>query len=806
MDHVTTNTAADHTQGGQHASDLQHDTQGVGGPQQYNSSEEPPRKRARLSCNTCKARKTKCVGIEDGACQYCRSLGIPCEVDLKSRKRPFYRVSGEVYEYSIKLLRCFVPEEELPELTVENIQGLLEKLAAGGSINGSSTGNALPASAASTAARHQPPALLTAAGVSDELSGAGSAPVHHHLGGDGVAARSNNEMMEADDHPLLQEELGCMLLDSMGKYRYVGPDSSIRWNHAARMARADTSPRGGSDFTIIRPLKTGLLPPTTPESGRPGSRRRGEMYLAPRQLCMAYAARFFDQVHCLYWFYSAEQFYTRLDQTLDDRGTTASASWLCALYSVFAMGSARPRDAVDHPGAAVDAKTSLEYLSMARELSTGAADEADVDSIKAFGLLSLATHATCYSVTAYLHLGTAVRIGFSLGLHRDVSPKSKDSLEREWGRRLWWTIYVLDYEMASRFGYPCSVIEDAVFMRCPPATEQILDPGPNTPLGFQALLVSLVQLRKKISHECFLEPAQVGGRLPISRVTRCLAELRRWLDEDVPSHLRWDSSLHPQHRRAVSTLHLRYWTSVIHLTRPFLLFTVANRSSSNTMIPAKRKLYDQMSNTCVSGAEAAVQILRRMRDERTLSSVMLLDCHCIGEVAWVLILALQKRGSGRSGNVEHRQELLRFCLDTLKGMERIGWCEKVWPEFEARVNESGVLGVGGGGGQQQAALELVHQAQTADNNALLATSSGAGQMLDDGTGGMGTGVSPLSQTSAGNQWDYGAVNIDGLQFDCFETLDFHNTRPGLMDMDMFMDASFSGSQFLFDNLDGTYQP
>ncbi|KAK0637354.1 fungal-specific transcription factor domain-containing protein [Bombardia bombarda] len=381
-----------------------------------------------------------CVDIEDGTCQYCRTAGIPCEVDLRSRKQPFYRVLGEVYEHSIKLLRLFVPEEELPELMVENIQALLDKLKSG-------TGTApqtLPGGHAALTAGggETAPAPAPAAGVVADAAAA-------------AAGRSSNDMMEADQHPLLQEELGCMLLDSMDKYRYVGADSSIRWNHAVH-------------FTIIPPLKIGLLPPTTPENdnskrsggGCPGNRnnnilRDEPMYMPLRQLRMAYAARFFDQIHCL------------------------SSSWLCAMYSVFAMGSTRPRDEVS-----ADTKTSLDYLSMAQELSTAAADEADMDSIKAFGLLSLAAHATCYSVTAYLLLGTAVRIGFSLGLHRDVSPRSKDSLERERCRRLWWTIYTLDHEMASRFGYPCSIVDDAVFMRAPPATEQILNPGPNTPLSF----------------------------------------------------------------------------------------------------------------------------------------------------------------------------------------------------------------------------------------------------------------------------------------------------------------------------------
>ncbi|KAK4041874.1 fungal-specific transcription factor domain-containing protein [Parachaetomium inaequale] len=722
--------------------DPEHET----GPQHQGEEREQQRRRARLSCNTCKARKTK---AKTGACQYCRTLGIPCEADPKSRKRPFYRVSGEVYEHSIKLLRRFVPEESLPELTVDNIQAILRKLDSGA--------NHTPETPAPRAAA-LPPALPPG---DDE---AGLVP------GDPVGS---NDVMEACEHPLLQEELGCLLLDSMGKYRYVGADSSIRWNHAARMARGRPP---HADPKIISPLKAGLLPPTSPES--PDGRCREEAYLPPRQLCMAYVARFFDQIHCIYWFYSAEQFHTRLHHTYDTSGTKASSSWLCSLYSIFAMGSmpsahsdvGRARNAVQ------DSKTSLDYLSMAKSLSPAATDEADVDSIKAFGLLSLATHAMCYSVTAYLHLGTAVRIGFSLGLHRDVSLRNKDALEWERGRRLWWTIYVLDYEMASRFGYPCSITESSVFTTTPPATEQILSPGPNTPLGYQALLVSLIQLRKKISHECFLRPAHVGGRLPISSVTSCLGSLRHWLD-NMPTHLRWDSSLHPQHRRAVSLLHLRFWTAIISLTRPFLLFMVAK--STDGMIPVKRHIYEQMSNSCIEAAESGVQVVKSMREDKTLSSLMLLDCHCIGEIMWILILALQKRG-GRE-----RQDLLRFCLETLKTMDKVGWCEKVAPELEARVHESGVL--------ELAALQLVQpphtlwQADRAEGLPNQVTVDNTVPVAMQASQGLPTGSNP----------DYVGWNLDGSQFDVFETLDLDNRSDRL---DMFMDASFLGSQVLFDDL------
>ena len=128
---------------------------------------------------------------ESGACHYCRSLNIPCEASVKSRKRPFYRVSGEVYEYSIKLLRRFVPEEELPELTVENIQDLLQKL------DGKSE----------TLPHHLSP-------ENDVAPEDGSSPAP-------AESASANETMEADEHPVLQEEQGCLLLDSMGKYRML---------------------------------------------------------------------------------------------------------------------------------------------------------------------------------------------------------------------------------------------------------------------------------------------------------------------------------------------------------------------------------------------------------------------------------------------------------------------------------------------------------------------------------------------------------------------------------------------------------
>ncbi|PGG97438.1 hypothetical protein AJ79_09199 [Helicocarpus griseus UAMH5409] len=734
------------------------------------SAEQPPRKRARQSCETCKARKTKCVGFETGTCQYCASLGVPCEVNLKNRKRPFYRVSEEVYESSIALLRRFVSEEELPELTVDGIKGIITKL--DNNNNSSSSSNGL---------LRNPMSPLVAVEAEDSQQEQGGQQQQQQLtkqhkeneeviNGTGIHCEPPEEVMEADEHPVLQEELGCMLLDSLGKYRYVGADSSIRWNHAARMAQHTSV---NPDPKIISPLKTGLLPPTTPES--PISTRRGEIYLPSRQLCMRYVGRFFEEVHCMYWFYSPEQFYSLLDQTLEDRGISSSSSWLCSLYSIFALGSMRPSGQVVEGGDLM--KQATDYLSMAKDLSAGAADEADIESVKAFGLLSLALHAMCYSVGAYLHLGTAVRISFSLGLHRDISPRTRDSVERERGRRLWWTIYTLDHEMAIRFGYPCAIVDETGFVKASPASEQIMDPGPNMPLGYQSLSVSLVRLRKKISYRCFVEPAQIGGRLPLSRVTESLSSLKTWLD-NAPAYLHWDASHPPQHRRPVTVLHLRYWSSVISVTRPFLLFSVSRPAA--VTVPAKRECYEELSGKCIEAAERSVSILKRMVDEHTLSSRTLFDSQCIVEIAWILILAVQKLG-----RVEH-QDMLRFCLETATGMERIGWSEKVSPELEARVHESGALDP----------LMAIRHGQVSQ-----AHYRGPNGMENSAAGISENVTMPPSQgpTSYLDSMDF---NFDGSQFDVFETLDL-DTRSGLMDI--FADATLSASHLVFDDGAGLEQ-
>lgn len=114
-----------------------------------------------------------------------------------------------MFEHTTKLLRRFVSEEELPDLTIDNIRAVFAKLDGGVPLAPTAQSESLAlekreSNATAPQSRQQPtnnvPQLPRLGSVEEEPSGP-------------------QETMELDEHPLLQEELGCMALDSLHKYR-----------------------------------------------------------------------------------------------------------------------------------------------------------------------------------------------------------------------------------------------------------------------------------------------------------------------------------------------------------------------------------------------------------------------------------------------------------------------------------------------------------------------------------------------------------------------------------------------------------
>ncbi|KAK3313207.1 putative Zn(II)2Cys6 transcription factor [Apodospora peruviana] len=618
--------------------------------------------RTRQSCDACKSRKTKCVQTGTGPCRYCASTGATCATSVRLQRRPYYRVSEEEYQCCIRLLRHFVPNVTLD---LKTMKAMLAEIEQGADIISTTNSTATPAG------------------------------------------------IETEESEVLQEERGCMVIDARGSYTYVGADSSIRFANALTQAVAApissrTRHTRDSDSAIMVPLVRSRLPPATPESVHSSTaqdkpttslmdnsharEKDGRICLPDREICQRYAMRFFDEIQSIYWFYSPEQFYTLVDRTYSE-GTSSSASWLCSLYCIFAICSARAPggDESQQDGSRlVDDRKSSEYLAMAKSLCIQVCDEGNTDAVRALSLLALALHSACFTVTAYLITGMAVRMAYTLGLHRNISPHNQDSVSRARVHRLWWTIYLLDQEVAIQLGYPCAIVDSMAGIQTPLACESILDPGRVTPHGYQAACVALIKLSKKISHTLYVAPSTLStGRkvVPLSVVTGCISDLRDWLAK-LPPHLCWSSGTAPSHRRAVAVLHLRYWMALIRVQRPFLLYTATHSLAADEQLSGdKKRWYEELSGLCLDAADKSVGIVKRMRDHGLLSSLVLFDSQCIQDLVHVFLLGKQLYPAAGTGHraAAAAADGLETCMAAMRGMEAVGWCEKMLPELTAQV-------------------------------------------------------------------------------------------------------------------------
>lgn len=382
----------------------------------------------------------------------------------------------------------------------------------------------------------------------------------------------------------------------------------------------------------------------------------------------------------MYWLYPSEQFHSRLDDTYHDDGATSSKSWLCSLYSIFALGAAA--DSAGEDGLlngnfsegisdCSDTKTSLDYLAFAKQLVPQVYDEADIDSIRALAILSLALQSFGFRVASYLHTGTCVQIAYSLGLQHDKSPASQSLVTRQQNRRIWWTIYTLDQEIASWAGNACVIDERSLNIHTPLPSEQVMNPGTNTPLGCLAVSVSLCRLKRQIVQAIYPEQTTDSRKISFSQVSTFISSLEQWLSA-LPSHLNWGVPSAPTHRRAIATLHLNYWSAMMLLTRPFLFYSVMR---SSCLTKGKKLWFEKLAETCIHAAANTMSILKTMSSEKTLSSLTTFDALCALKVIMIFILALAKSNSGT-----YRTDI-DLCLTLLRSMEQIGFCSSVVTEL-----------------------------------------------------------------------------------------------------------------------------
>jgi hypothetical protein len=103
-----------------------------------------------------------------------------------------------------------------------------------------------------------------------------------------------------------------------------------------------------------------------------------------------------------------------------------------------------------------DANISVWHYRRCQRLLDDELDRPTAFTVQAQTLMAIYLHSTSRISAAYTVLGTAVRIAYSLGLHRDP-PASLGITKAELRRRIWWSLYILDSKLSLELGRPMAV-------------------------------------------------------------------------------------------------------------------------------------------------------------------------------------------------------------------------------------------------------------------------------------------------------------------------------------------------------------
>ncbi|KAJ4029350.1 hypothetical protein NW758_013579 [Fusarium oxysporum] len=584
----------------------------------------------------------------------------------KRRQKPFYFVSEEEYRLLRELCSNCFPDEEL---TIPNLRRLINE-------------NKKPAFKSQTDIA-TPTMSLIEVSAEAPIINCGDEPIDQ-----GEILLQDVEESQAEEEEILLPEivnlhhdLGCLLADAHGEYRYMGAESGASFNSAVRswMLRMGAGTRSKEKDKDKIPGMLKVSPPSAKSPLTDAASSPGNPCQFPSQeLLSACAARFFEQVHCLYWIYSAESFYTRLETTYSGDSGQLTASWLCSLHGIVALCASCEPSA----NGLVNGQRAHDSLEMAKSLVTKVCDEADLDSIRALIVLSLAFHSNGFTNSAYLHIGLAVRIAFSLGLHLDKYSTKSGVVSQAHARRLWWTLYLLDQDLSLALGKPSmnSPLNETSW-KPPLPSEFVVSPGSHTPNGYLEQCIRLTQITQTIRQNLYDGPVHGGQKLSNTHFNDAMAALQSWLDH-VPPHLHLSPTVSLSYRRSISLLHLRYWSTTMLVTKPFLLCNLLQGIEHVETV--KQPIFATLAKTCVSAAESTFEILESMVLHKVASSLVMADYLFALQALQVIVAACGLY------HMDGHQARAKQCLRILLAISVSGYPKHLIPETLFQLQQCGL--------------------------------------------------------------------------------------------------------------------
>ncbi|TKY89854.1 hypothetical protein EX895_001151 [Sporisorium graminicola] len=354
-----------------------------------------------------------------------------------------------------------------------------------------------------------------------------------------------------------------------------------------------------------------------------------------------------------------------------------SAAWPMLVNMVFALG------ALERRASAEEADHDTLFYERAKKLCNAVLfDKAEIISVQALTLMANYCQKKNHFASAWMVLGSALRMAISMGLHSESALQARDmpAFDREFGRRLWYTLFTMEADTCVSMARPNGLLA----INADAAPPQNIDETAMSPTAgelpaevSEATLSSTLAAHAKFASEVSmpLQARLMRGPNPSIEEVRAFDRKTEEFVDSLPDYMDEGYSGPRPASFSVASARLRWRCNNFRMVmfRPFLLsnaVAAAAARSRGENRPALRPAVKQAIALCRTMASKNIRSISNFWDSHPHNQAMAWHAiYFLTQSALVPLVSLLDEPSG--DEARECASLLQTCVRLLVDMGRI---------------------------------------------------------------------------------------------------------------------------------------
>ncbi|CDR99035.1 related to lactose regulatory protein [Sporisorium scitamineum] len=354
-----------------------------------------------------------------------------------------------------------------------------------------------------------------------------------------------------------------------------------------------------------------------------------------------------------------------------------SAAWPMLVNMVFALG------ALERRASAHEADHDTLFYERAKQLYSAVLfDKAEIVSVQALTLMANYCQKKNHFASAWMVLGSALRMAISMGLHSESALQARDrpAFDREFGRRLWYTLFTMEADTCVSMARPNGLLA----INADAAPPQNIDETAMSPTAgelpaevSEATLSSTLAAHARFASEISmpLQARLMRGTNPSIEEVRAFDRKTEEFVDNLPDYMDEGYTGPRPASFSVASARLRWRCNNFRMVmfRPFLLskaVAAAAARSRGERRPALRPAVKQAIALCRTMASNNIRSISSFWDSHPHNQAMAWHAvYFLAQSALVPLVSLLDEPSG--DEAREWASLLQTCVRLLVDMGRI---------------------------------------------------------------------------------------------------------------------------------------